>query len=183
LLDILVHAYQPDASEAAKWHSMGHAIFNYADPQSAAENPFLWRLNYGLLLWANDYDGAMPYAYQDCAGSCWNHIDPPVYRDHCLTYPTADGVIDTLAWEGFREAINDVRYIATLEDLLYRKDNQGSPTAVEADSYLKKPKSDIQMKQKNSGKFNQGMDIDLDGVRSRIMNYIVRFENKEKTPL
>ena len=31
-----------------------------------------------------------------------------------FVYPTADGVIDTIAWEGYREGIDDLRYLATL---------------------------------------------------------------------
>jgi len=31
-----------------------------------------------------------------------------------FVYPTVDGVIDTIAWEGYREGIDDLRYLATL---------------------------------------------------------------------
>ena len=117
-LDVLVHYGQPDFREAERWHSSGKFILSYANPQSGPENPFLFRLNYGLVLWANDYDGAMPYAYQHCFGSCWNDVDHPVYRDHNLTYPTVDGVIPTLAWEGLREAVDDVRYVTSLEAIV-----------------------------------------------------------------
>ena len=30
-------------------------------------------------------------------GSIWNDFDHPTYRDHNLTYPTIDDVIDTIA--------------------------------------------------------------------------------------
>jgi hypothetical protein len=30
-----------------------------------------------------------------------------------LTYPTQNGVIDTVQWESIREGINDVRYLTT----------------------------------------------------------------------
>ena len=36
------------------------------------------------------------------------------YRDHVFAYPTLNGVIDTIQWEGFREAVDDVRYLTTL---------------------------------------------------------------------
>jgi len=32
----------------------------------------------------------------------------------CFVYPAADGVIDTIQWEGFREGVDDVRYLSTL---------------------------------------------------------------------
>ncbi len=37
-----------------------------------------------------------------------------------MTYPTADGVIDTVQWEGFREGIDDVRYVCALEAAIAR---------------------------------------------------------------
>jgi hypothetical protein len=92
-------------------------VFSYANPQVGVENPFVFRKNYGLVLWQQDYDGAMPYAYQHSEGSSWNDFDGR-YRDHMFTYPTTDGVIDTLAWEGFREGVDDVRYLTTLVDRL-----------------------------------------------------------------
>ncbi|HHV45209.1 MAG TPA: hypothetical protein GXX57_11175 [Firmicutes bacterium] len=100
--------------EAAKWHSVGKKIWSYGNPQTPAEDPELYRRNYGLMIWTNDYDGVAPYAYQDGFGNIWNDFDHPSYRDHNFTYPTVDGAIDTIAWEGFREGVDDVRYLTTL---------------------------------------------------------------------
>lgn len=166
-LDLLVHAKQPSTLQAQKWHQRGHKIFNYGNPQTGPENPFLFRLNYGVVLWANGYDGAMPYAYQHCFGSCWNDVDHAKYRDHNLTYPTVDGVISTIAWEGFREGIDDVRYLTTLENL-------ASDAAVsvqradQAKSFLRTLKATILEKQESSGKYNQKMDIDLQAIRNQV---------------
>ena len=168
-LDTLIHANQPASTEAQKWHGSGHQIFNYSNPQTGPENPFLFRLNYGVLLWANGYDGAMPYAYQHCFGSCWNDMDHPIFRDHNLTYPTADGAIDTLAWEGYREAVDDVRYLTTLEKML---NNASSGTADQARSFLSSLRASIQFKQAQAGKYNQRMDINLDALREQVVAYI-----------
>jgi len=176
-LDLLVHAHQPSIYEATKWRGSGHKIFNYANPQAGPENPFLFRLNYGIVLWANGYDGAMPYAYQHCFGSCWNDVDHPTYRDHNLTYPTADGVIDTLAWEGFREATDDVRYLTTLENLLSSVSTNSTPAADQARSFLSTLKTTVLSKQTHSGKYNLSMDIDLDAVRDQIVGYIDAIAN------
>ena len=32
-----------------------------------------------------------------------------------MAYPMTDGVIDTIQWEGYREGVNDIRYLATLD--------------------------------------------------------------------
>ncbi|MEO7385816.1 MAG: hypothetical protein ABIX37_02640, partial [Gammaproteobacteria bacterium] len=167
LLDTPVIHGNPDDEEVRRWHASGKKIFSYANPQTGPENPYLFRLNYGLLLWANDYDGAMPYAYQDCFGSCWNDLDHAVYRDHNLTYPTVDGVIPTLAWEGMREGIDDVRYVTTLENALAR--NPADAAAVTARAFLSRLKAEVRTKQKVAGLYNQNMGLDLDEVRSQVV--------------
>jgi hypothetical protein len=57
----------------------------------------------------------MDYAYQHGFGDhIWNDFDHERFRDHVFAYPTSNGIIDTIQWEGFREAVDDVRYLATL---------------------------------------------------------------------
>jgi hypothetical protein len=48
-----------------------------------------------------------------------------------------EGVIDTLAWEGFREGVDDVRYITTLEDIMKKHPADSSPS-VHAKELLRK---------------------------------------------
>ncbi|WP_173044811.1 hypothetical protein [Nitrospira sp. KM1] len=136
LLDLLVLAGKLQPVQAEQFHGAGHRIFSYANPQTGPENPEVFRRNYGLELWRNDYDGAMPYAYQDSMGFIWNDFDHPQYRDHNFTYPTVDGVIDTLAWEGFREGIDDVRYVTTLENALEHSSKPYPAAALEAKKFL-----------------------------------------------
>lgn len=120
LLDILVLAGKPNKREIKKFHDVNKKVFTYAFPQSGPENPYIFRRNFGLRLWQNEVDGAMPYAYHDSARSIWNDFDHKNYRDHNFTYPTINGVIDTIAWEGFREGVDDVRYITTLENYVQK---------------------------------------------------------------
>lgn len=118
VIDLFIDGQEPKKSEADKFHRVNHRVFSYNTPQGGVENPLVYRKNYGLRLWQQNYDGAMTYAYQDGFGSIWNDFDHPKFRDHNFTYPTLDGVIDTLAWEGFREGVDDMRYITTLEKSL-----------------------------------------------------------------
>ncbi len=112
LLDTAVlHGYKPD--EVAKWHQYGKRVLKYHSPQVGEENPLSYRQEYGLKLWCGGYDGAMNYAYQHGFGHVWNDFDSDRYRDHVFAYPTSDGVIDTVEWEGFREAVDDTRYLST----------------------------------------------------------------------
>ena len=114
LLDLAVHNGPFNPSEAKKWHSLEHSIFSYANPQVGVEEPETYRRNYGLALWKAGYDGAMNYAYQHNFGDIYVDDDHETFRDHVFAYPTVDGVIDTIQWEGFREGVDDVRYLTTL---------------------------------------------------------------------
>jgi len=115
LLNLLVWAGRLSAQEAEKWHRVGSKIFSYSNPQVGVEEPETYRRNFGLLLWKAGYDGAMDYAYQHGFGHVWNDFDSNSYRDHNFAYPTVNGVVGTIQWEGFREAVDDVRYVTTLE--------------------------------------------------------------------
>ena len=115
LLNVLVWSGGAQPAMAKQYHSVGSKIFCYSNPQCGVEEPLVYRYNYGLALWKADYDGAMPFAYQYAYGHLWNDFDSKKFRDHVFAYPTPTGVVGTMQWEGFREAVDDVRYINTLE--------------------------------------------------------------------
>ncbi|MBM4044049.1 MAG: hypothetical protein FJ279_02965 [Planctomycetes bacterium] len=119
-LNCAVLAGRPDPEEARKWHSVGSHAFTYAFPQVGNEEPETYRRNFGLVLWKAGFDGAMNYAYQHGFNHIWNDFDDKTYRDHNFTYPTVHGVVGTIQWEGFREAVDDVRYVTTLEQAIER---------------------------------------------------------------
>jgi len=100
--------------QLAAWHAQGARVFSYNNPQVGIEDPEIYRKRYGLSLFAAGYDGVMNYAYQHAEGDIWNDFDgSALYRDHVFAYPTSGGVIDTVQWEGFREAVDDMRYLST----------------------------------------------------------------------
>jgi len=114
LLDVPILSGAYDTNEVSKFHNNGKKVFSYGNPQVGIENPEIYRRNYGLGLACAGYDGAMDYAYQHSFGHIWNDFDDVKFRDHVFGYPTSSGVIDTVQWEGFREAVDDVRYLTTL---------------------------------------------------------------------
>ena len=120
-VDLFVVGRPPNTTLARTLQDAGCEIYNYANPQCGIEEPETYRRNYGLVLWRAGYNGAMNYAYQHGFGSCdhmWNDFDAAElahpYRDHVMAYPTSDGVVDTLQWEGYREGVDDLRYLSTL---------------------------------------------------------------------
>ena len=114
LLDIGVLNRSLDPDAAQKWHMNEARVFSYGNPQVGVENPEIYRENYGLDLWIAGYDGAMDFAFQYEMGNIWNDFDHARYRDHVFAYPQTNGVIDTIQWEGFREGVDDVRYLTKL---------------------------------------------------------------------
>ena len=159
ILDVFVCARAPDAAEAARWHSEKHRIWCYGNPQGGVELPETYRRNFGLLLWQNDYDGATTCAYQWQTGFIWNDFSMEDDRGHVFAYPTMNGVIDTIEWEGWREAIDDVRYLTTLFDAVEQAKADGKSTT-EVESWLK----DL----KNSDLTTEN----LDSVRSEMIAHI-----------
>ena len=127
VLDLFNRAGDPMAEQPAEWHKRGHKLWNYANPQTPVEDPLVYRRNFGLYLWKADFDGVNTYCFMDSEGLTWNDFDGPAYRDHAVAYPTVDGVVGTLAMEGFREGSDDVRYVSTLRQEIDRVLRDGTP--------------------------------------------------------
>jgi len=161
-LGLAVFAGRPDRGEAGKYHRVGSEIFCYANPQVGVEEPETYRRNFGLLLWKANFDGAMDYAYQHSFGHIWNDFDHNNYRDHVFTYPTADGVIDTVQWEGFREGVDDVRYLSTLLKAIEKARRSYSPDAAEAERWLEQ----------------LDPTRDLDDLRNGMVEWILKLRNQ-----
>jgi len=140
LLDLFNWAGPLDPGQPPEWHKRGHMIWNYANPQTPVEDPAVYRRNYGLLLWKTDYDGACTYCYMDSSGSPWNDFDCDSYRDHNVAYPTVNGIVETLALEGLREGMDDVKYATVLrlaiEKAMKSGTAQAKAKAAEADRWL-----------------------------------------------
>jgi len=119
VLDTGIAGSALNANQADLFHKRGLNILSYGNPQSGIENPEIYRKNYGFALWNAGYDGAMDFAYQFPYGkNIWNDYDDlsdgTLYRDHVFAYPASNGVIDTIQWEGFREGVDDTRYVGSL---------------------------------------------------------------------
>ena len=170
--DMHVRAGRPSREEVDKWHALGHRIFCYANPQTGVENPVVYRRNFGLLLWQYDYDGASTNAYQHTFGVTWNDFDHPVYRAHTIAYPTANGVIDTIAWEGYREAVDDVRYITTLQEAV---ETAGAARNAKREHAVAAARDLLQ-------RLKTGTEIDtadLDALRAEIIDRLLELERTQ----
>lgn len=100
------HAANPDA--LMSW---------YADPHSGPENPDYNRRLYGWVSWRNNYDMFCQYIlFRNDWTDFWISKEPNL-RGLILAYPQDGNMIDTLAWEGLREGVDDLRYGTLLKQL------------------------------------------------------------------
>jgi hypothetical protein len=159
LLDVMVWSGVPDREEAVRWHGAGGRVFDYANPQVGVEDPEVNRRNFGFVLWRANYDGAMTWAFQSSyTQGIWNDFN--CNRRACaFAMPTMDRPIDTIAWEGYREGIDDIRYGSTLLLAIHRARHDGDAAKVrvadEARRYLE----------------SFSPYADLDEVRAKIVEY------------
>ena len=79
-----------------------------------------------------------------------------------MAYPTVDGVIDTLQWEGYREGVDDIRYLATLLSAI---DQAGSSKSKDADA---------------ARQWLDTLDIngDLDAIRTQMIDWILKLRKR-----
>lgn len=178
--DLIVCSGYPSREESTQWHSQGQKIISYGNPQGGCETPDSYRRNFGFLLWQYGYDGCMTYIYhwgatQNWGGknkahrdfaSVWNDFcRKDTYKQHNMVYPTADGVVDTLQWEGYREAIDDLRYMTVLEQRLASAPAD-SAAAVKARTWL----AELRQHDVNADR------SDCDVIRAEIVKHILSLQ-------
>lgn len=115
--------------DVAPWHKMGARVLNYAGPHTGPENPAFMRRVHGLQIYKANYDGIGNYILD---ATRWNDFlgDVHNFRGFAMTYGTREGVIDTLQWEGVREAVDDVRYATLLRQHAHAAMTEGGPDAL-----------------------------------------------------
>ncbi len=124
----LYHAqpYAPDDYLTEKWHALRGKIYSCGFLFAGPDNPDLIRRTFGVTLYRANYDGFLLPAYP--AKHCWNErIQTGIYRNQTMAYPVKNGFINTIAYAGLREAMDDVRYLTLLRSLLdeaFRTKNQ-----------------------------------------------------------
>lgn len=140
VLDLVIFRGPPPHDVVEGVHKRNNKIWIYGNPQGGEEKPAVYRYNYGYLLWKLNVDGAAIYAYQcEMGQDPWDDFDHKKYRDHMMTYPTINGNIPTLQWEGLREGIDDIRYLSTLLNLARKSNKERVVTDFLADLDFRQP--------------------------------------------
>lgn len=93
----------------------GARIFTYASPFLAPDQPSYTRWGKGVRFWRDNWDGLVDYVFYS-GNNRWNetYLIGGDYREMGIVYPVQDGVVSTLAFEGYREGIDDIRYFTLL---------------------------------------------------------------------
>jgi hypothetical protein len=114
----------PGCEATMELRAAGIETYVYGRPGGACEDPEGYRRQQGLMLFNRPWiAGSMEYAYMHVwVGSKhpWDDFGCPEgdhFRSHMFAYPTIDGVVDTLQWEGFAAGVNDYRYLTLLKQL------------------------------------------------------------------
>jgi hypothetical protein len=151
----------PTRERADKWHAMGSRIISYANPHTGPENPDFVRRTHGMHAYKANHDGIGNYIV---SATGWNDfLGSYNYRCFNMTYPTKEGVIDTLEWEGMREAIDDVRYATKLKQLAGKAIASGKTESVYAG---RKALQWLELMDEKSA--------DLNSARMEMINYILQ---------
>lgn len=137
-IDLANHGGWPSKELAAPWHAVGAKVASYAGPHLGVENPDVFRRWEGLARYKENYDASFNYKYFEqlhptisdrLKQNVWNDFLASEFRSFCMVYPTANGMIDTISWEGFREGIDDVRYATLLKQEAQKAMKSGNAAA------------------------------------------------------
>ena len=110
--DILSTLSAPAAEE---WQVQGGGAYSYAAQFFGSISPDHYRREKGIRFWYCNYDGLNEYIWYE--GFRWNDFieNDDQYGMFGIVYPVQDGVVDTTAWEAYREGIDDIRYFSLLQ--------------------------------------------------------------------
>ena len=131
LADLWWPPFSPDQLSAAKVAKYNEAAPDgrfgwYASQHVGAENPAFTRRQYGLGPYLAGMGCNYNYAHH-LQG--WNDTEMTLYRPMMFVYGSGNGCVDTLAWEGFREGIDDIRYATLLKTTALKLVRGGSTEA------------------------------------------------------
>ena len=157
-----------DHRAAQRWHAAGARCFSYAAPFTGPACPDIWRRTKGLRVWMSDYDGVIEYNFNEGVNR-WNdfinHTNSG-YNQFGLAFVTREGLVSTLAYEGLREGMNDVRYLSLMR--------------LQAEAAMASADGKVRELGRRAIVWQDATDpeevVDLDGFRGKVAAWIVRLQ-------
>jgi len=120
---------------AADLKATGDEAWCYYNLRGAPETAEWARLTNGFWLWLTPVGCHVPWAYNSWRG---DPLDDADGYDFGYAFPVGDQIIGTRQWEGYREGIDDLRYLTTLEARIAAAKAKGVKAAqvAEAEAWL-----------------------------------------------
>jgi len=115
--DLFWPAFSPENANFERTYKMGRLGADsgwYASQHVGVENPAFNRRQYGFSAYRAGFTCDANYAHHLTG---WNDIGGDLYKHMMFVYGTGNGCVDTLAWEGVREGLDDIRYATKLQQL------------------------------------------------------------------
>ena len=171
LTDIFWPPVRPEKTSnvfTGKYHDAtgGRGYFGwYANLHVGAENPAFNRRQYGMGPYRAGLSCNYNYAHHIQG---WSDSSQNLYRPMMFVYGCGSGCVDTLAWEGFREGLDDIRYATLLKT-----------TALKA---LDSPKRETRYTARLALKLladADGDDMDLSALRLEMIDFLLKLEAGE----
>ncbi len=153
-----------DEARIKRWRDMGDKFVGfYATQHTGSENPAYIRRQNGMLSYMHGLN--MLFNYEFATGP-WNDLNSILYKPMVVAYRNYGGTIDTLQWEGYREAVDDMRYATLLRQEIAK--------ALESNDIEYKTEA------RKALLFFAKLDpqnMDLDAARAEIIQYILKLKN------
>ncbi len=126
---------------AVELREAGDVAWTYHNIRGTFFPPEWTRLVNSYWLWMSPIEAHVPWMYQHTKGNPLDDTDGPRVRGHDFGYAVTspeDGKtpIPTRHWEAYREGIDDLRYICTLEALVREAQSKAPEQAVKAQQWL-----------------------------------------------
>ena len=150
-----------ELEKARAWHEMGNdPVGFYASQHTGSENPQFVRMQHGMLGYLSGLTMTDNYIFET---GRWNDRGSDLYKPMVITHANGDGLMETLAYAGFREGCDDIRYATYLKGLCFEAEKKGplaaKVAARKALQYLALLKRD---------------KMDLNAVREEVIEYILK---------
>lgn len=117
--------FPEDEERTRGWNAIGKTYVGwYAAQHVGVENPAYIRKQYGLVPYRNNFSMLCNYSFSI---NPWNDLSKDTYKPMVFAYCTRGELVDTMAWEGFREGVDDIRYATLLKQLaIEARDSEGA---------------------------------------------------------
>jgi hypothetical protein len=125
------------AEYAAELKASGDEAWFYHNARGAYCTPQWARIINGIYLWASPFSAHCPWTYRSAHGNPFDDADGGM--DFGFAFPDPDDpsqLVSTRLWEAMREGFDDVRYMATLTDLIRTRKTSKPREAAEAQAFL-----------------------------------------------